>query len=39
MTKKLANKIHLKECLYRFSVAKDTPIQNRLDEFNFIIID
>ena len=39
MTKSLVNKIRLKEHLYKFSIAKDTPIQNHLEEFNFIIID
>jgi len=39
MTKSLANKILLKEHLYTFSVAKSTPIQNHLDEFNSIIIE
>ena len=39
MTKSLANKIRLKKCLYTISMAKGTPIQNHLDDFNYILID
>ena len=38
MMKSLNNKIHLKECLYTFSMAKGTPIQNHLDDFNSILL-
>ena len=38
MTNSLVNKIHLKECLYTFSMVEGTPIQNHLDDFNSIII-
>jgi len=34
----LANKIHLKERLYTFWIAEDTPIQSHLDEFDSILI-
>ena len=39
MTKSPINKISLKEHLYMFSMAEDTPIQNNLHDFNFDIID
>jgi len=39
MTKNLPNKIHLKEQLYTFSMAKGTPIEKYLDDFNSIIIN
>jgi len=39
MTKSLANKIHLKERLYTFRMAKGTPIQKHLNEFNSILVD
>ena len=39
MTRSLANKIRRKEHMYTFSMAKGTPIQTHLDEFNFIITD
>jgi len=39
MTKSLANKIRLKECLYTFYIAEGTSIQNHFDNFNSILID
>ena len=39
MTKSLANKIHLKEHLYTFSMAQSTPLRNHLDDINSVIID
>jgi len=39
MTKNLTNKIYLKDHLYTFYMAEGTSIQNRLDDFNSILID
>jgi len=39
MTQSLVNKIHLKEHMHTFFMVEATPTQNRLDEFNSIIID
>jgi len=39
MTKNLANKLRLKECIYTIRMVEGTPIQSHLDEFNSIILD
>ena len=39
MIKSLANKIHLNERLYTFSMANGAPIQNHFDDFNSILIN
>lgn len=39
MTKSLAKRLHKKTCIYTFKISHWTPIGERLDEFNKIIID
>jgi hypothetical protein len=39
MTKSLANKFRLKECLYTICMAEGTFIQSHLNEFNSICVD
>jgi hypothetical protein len=39
MTKSIANKLRLKECLYTIRMAEGTSIQSHLNEFNSICVD
>jgi len=39
MMKSVTNKIRLKERLYTFRMAKGTPVQKHLNDFNSIIVD
>jgi hypothetical protein len=39
MTKSLANKLYLKECLYSIRMVDDTSIQSHLNEFKSICVD
>jgi len=39
ITKSFTNKIRLKEMLYTFKMAKSTPVQKHLNDFNSIIVD